>query len=103
MIRPPPRSTRTDTLFPYTTLVRSRAARQPPRHGLLGACGELADPPARHEEGDGEARPAGHHRSLSDDGGGDERPSERHLPAAGGDAVGDGGVGDRVEPLAAVA
>src|SRR3546814_5580341 len=24
MIRPPPRSTRTDTLFPYTTLVRSR-------------------------------------------------------------------------------
>src|SRR3546814_18590921 len=27
MIRPPPRSTRTDTLFPYTTLVRS------PSHG----------------------------------------------------------------------
>src|SRR3546814_19834869 len=26
MIRPPPRSTRTDTLFPYTTLVRSDAA-----------------------------------------------------------------------------
>src|SRR3546814_14845342 len=25
MIRLPPRSTRTDTLFPYTTLVRSRA------------------------------------------------------------------------------
>src|SRR3546814_2317579 len=25
MIRRPPRSTRTDTLFPYTTLVRSRA------------------------------------------------------------------------------
>src|SRR3546814_10725402 len=24
MIRPPPRSTRTDTLFPYTTLCRSR-------------------------------------------------------------------------------
>src|SRR3546814_1563181 len=24
MIRPPPRSTRTDTLFPYTTLFRSR-------------------------------------------------------------------------------
>src|SRR3546814_18082827 len=28
MIRPPPRSTRTDTLFPYTTLFRSR------RHGF---------------------------------------------------------------------
>src|SRR3546814_5981917 len=33
MIRRPPRSTRTDTLFPYTTLFRSRAGhhRRPPR------------------------------------------------------------------------
>src|SRR3546814_7806009 len=29
MIRRPPRSTRTDTLFPYTTLFRSRAALDP--------------------------------------------------------------------------
>src|SRR3546814_15591046 len=29
MIRRPPRSTRTDTLFPYTTLFRSRAGRLP--------------------------------------------------------------------------
>src|SRR3546814_6337445 len=28
MIRRPPRSTRTDTLFPYTTLFRSKCARQ---------------------------------------------------------------------------
>src|SRR3546814_2142720 len=28
MIRPPPRSTRTDTLFPYTTLFRSACQRQ---------------------------------------------------------------------------
>src|SRR3546814_19952303 len=28
MIRRPPRSTRTDTLFPYTTLFRSRAVEQ---------------------------------------------------------------------------
>src|SRR3546814_8720415 len=28
MIRPPPRSTRTDTLFPYTTLFRSEFARR---------------------------------------------------------------------------
>src|SRR3546814_20110536 len=28
MIRRPPRSTRTDTLFPYTTLFRSRGARR---------------------------------------------------------------------------
>src|SRR3546814_20742796 len=29
MIRPPPRTTRTDTLFPYTTLFRSQLARGP--------------------------------------------------------------------------
>src|SRR3546814_3689768 len=37
MIRPPPRSTRTDTLFPYTTLFRSRfrrAAAVPAAFGL---------------------------------------------------------------------
>src|SRR3546814_2639436 len=33
MIRRPPRSTRTDTLFPYTTLFRSRCARRPARKG----------------------------------------------------------------------
>src|SRR3546814_7628334 len=31
MIRRPPRSTRTDTLFPYTTLFRSRPGRHPSR------------------------------------------------------------------------
>src|SRR6056297_3844055 len=31
MIRRPPRSTRTDTLFPYTTLFRSRPVRRPRR------------------------------------------------------------------------
>src|SRR3546814_17625382 len=31
MIRPPPRSTRTDTLFPYTTLFRSARLRAPVR------------------------------------------------------------------------
>src|SRR3546814_2585926 len=35
MIRLPPRSTRTDTLFPYTTLFRSRF--------LLGRAADLAD------------------------------------------------------------
>src|SRR3546814_10232386 len=34
MIRRPPRSTRTDTLFPYTTLFRSGAACE----SVLGAC-----------------------------------------------------------------
>src|SRR3546814_3456890 len=39
MIRRPPRSTRTDTLFPYTTLFRSRQHRKPEqgqREVLLG-------------------------------------------------------------------
>src|SRR3546814_15817677 len=43
MIRRPPRSTRTDTLFPYTTLFRSTrvldaelvAVRQPSRHAVV--------------------------------------------------------------------
>src|SRR3546814_12151435 len=35
MIRRPPRSTRTDTLFPYTTLFRSRRCAR--RHGRAGA------------------------------------------------------------------
>src|SRR3546814_6405588 len=34
MIRLPPRSTRTDTLFPYTTLFRSTSPRQRPRWGF---------------------------------------------------------------------
>src|SRR3546814_7061915 len=48
MIRRPPRSTRTDTLFPYTTLFRSLAPRNPSgtvdgqfhMDGPLLACGE---------------------------------------------------------------
>src|SRR3546814_17106905 len=35
MIRRPPRSTRTDTLFPYTTLFRSDQARGPGLRGLV--------------------------------------------------------------------
>src|SRR3546814_3202897 len=45
MIRRPPRSTRTDTLFPYTTLFRSvdgRGQRHRPRHGLAAGPTRLA-------------------------------------------------------------
>src|SRR3546814_4155652 len=49
MIRRPPRSTRTDTLFPYTTLFRSQQARPLQRccaeevvdHPILGAAQHL--------------------------------------------------------------
>src|SRR3546814_19344021 len=36
MIRRPPRSTRTDTLFPYTTLFRSELGRSDASHDLIG-------------------------------------------------------------------
>src|SRR3546814_6615834 len=39
MIRRPPRSTRTDTLFPYTTLFRSHARRAPAHPGIADLCG----------------------------------------------------------------
>src|SRR3546814_6465256 len=44
MIRPPPRSTRTDTLFPYTTLFRS--ARTPQDPFGPGPVGPEPAPPA---------------------------------------------------------
>src|SRR3546814_9983354 len=38
MIRRPPRSTRTDTLYPYTTLFRSDSRRMGTNCQLLGVC-----------------------------------------------------------------
>src|SRR3546814_8205191 len=40
MIRRPPRSTRTDTLFPYTTLFRSSSTRLARSARASGECGE---------------------------------------------------------------
>src|SRR3546814_5518810 len=45
MIRRPPRSTRTDTLFPYTTLFRSRV------HDRLAAAADRAHDPGRRHVG----------------------------------------------------
>src|SRR3546814_13147872 len=44
MIRRPPRSTRTDTLFPYTTLFRSTTARQGGRQAEEGGRKETLSP-----------------------------------------------------------
>src|SRR3546814_9320687 len=49
MIRRPPRSTRTDTLFPYTTLFRSLVGTRAGNTG--GSLGRLAVLPARLEIG----------------------------------------------------
>src|SRR3546814_12170042 len=43
MIRRPPRSTRTDTLFPYTTLFRSRPLDDDRRKAVLTTVDALAD------------------------------------------------------------
>src|SRR3546814_498940 len=55
MLRRPPRSTRTDTLFPYTTLFRSVDGLAEARQLVLG---ELVHPPLRRNT-DGAADPAG--------------------------------------------
>src|SRR3546814_20695271 len=57
MIRRPPRSTRTDTLFPYTTLFRSLRRRAgTPREGRQEAWGPpRRRPPARSRAGRGRA------------------------------------------------
>src|SRR3546814_7189048 len=62
MSRPPPRSTRTDTLFPYPTLFRSHVAGQ---HGRMG--GPHRDPHAfarRVEEHFGDARLGRRHQAT---------------------------------------
>src|SRR3546814_8378935 len=48
MIRRPPRSTRTDTLFPYTTLFRSICRDEAARLPALAALRRLGQPCALH-------------------------------------------------------
>src|SRR3546814_8276817 len=61
MIRRPPRSTRTDTLFPYTTLFRSRPKYFPAKPRLLNCIHWIAlVPSAPGEEG-----PVGRHWTFS--------------------------------------
>src|SRR3546814_12639930 len=45
MLRPPPRSTRTDTLFPYTTLFRSAMSSEGRRFSIDAAVAIPAEPP----------------------------------------------------------
>src|SRR3546814_9802697 len=52
MIRRPPRSTRTDTLFPYTTLFRSRGERHHRREGGSATAGTASSPDAAVDTAD---------------------------------------------------
>src|SRR3546814_1582033 len=66
MIRRPPRSTRTDTLFPYTTLFRSQGLRRFALRGLAEP-GHLPDRGLRHGGGvcrGNDPNPGGHRLHL---------------------------------------
>src|SRR3546814_9300975 len=56
MIRRPPRSTRTDTLFPYTTLFRSFAAGPEPNRAILLLRSPAASRSMGRERHDGSSR-----------------------------------------------
>src|SRR3546814_7349686 len=86
MIRRPPRSTRTDTLFPYTTLFRSRGRHRAavPRRGIVDAPRHLA---RARIEGDETAGGRGDRRLERRGVVGEHRPRKRgadieteHLP-----------------------
>src|SRR3546814_3663140 len=61
MIRRPPRSTRTDTLFPYTTLFRSRPFGEV---GARGADEEIADDSVRGSVPGAHAERPGNRRAI---------------------------------------
>src|SRR3546814_12063703 len=62
MIRRPPRSTRTDTLFPYTTLFRSEGLH--PADGAADRAGDLYILVIHIKSGEAESQPAVEQRPL---------------------------------------
>src|SRR3546814_4739758 len=87
MTRRPPRSTRTDTLFPYTTLFQSQAVRR--RHGEARDVGtrrlDLHHARAKIEQCPRAERPREHAREVDDLDAGEgarhgQRPSNRARP-----------------------
>src|SRR3546814_11455242 len=105
MIRRQPKSTRTDTLFPYTTLFRSVAAVQVDRAGELGGDEGPHDREAQaggRLEGEalGEPHPVVHHRDVEDLAVVAQRHHDRtwcgRQVELGGEGVVDGGMGQLV-------
>src|SRR3546814_7621440 len=95
MIRRPPRSTRTDTLFPYTTLFRSTGPRALPadRDQPAHLHGRVAHRAAPGAEGAGTGHARRGHRARHPR----PRPAERQAPVSGG--LSDG-VGEAVDSAA---
>src|SRR3546814_20205157 len=79
MIRRPPRSTRTDTLFPYTTLFRSQAEGADRGEGGEGVLGIVA---AGHGEANGHGFAAASFRYVESDG--ERFPADTTPPQVGG-------------------
>src|SRR3546814_17095667 len=92
MIRRPPRSTRTDTLFPYTTLFRSREL-----PALCAAAGRIAAAvglPGQVRDARANARNAGTRRDDEDVHPGDRvrvLPGDRHVARRTPDLMGSSG------------
>src|SRR3546814_17298357 len=97
MIRRPPRSTRTDTLFPYTTLFRSPGAQGAPRRSPAVAQHLYPDArrrPTRSRGGAGAAaREGGHGRAHG--GVAARRPRRQGRPVPGGTGAARGDAGPR--------
>src|SRR3546814_9014243 len=88
MIRRPPRSTRTDTLFPYTTLFRSargsRIGRDLERLHLILLSAEIGRQPVDDEREDEDGRKR---QAIGQDGGSERRADRRMIGhAASGEA-----------------
>src|SRR3546814_1803137 len=92
MIRRPPRSTRTDTLFPYTTLFRSdrrrgRGALALHAERAAGEGGEHVAREAEHGEYEGAGEPGGGGAKTPEDGQRLHRRPRCEHPGIGGDLV----------------
>src|SRR3546814_10088485 len=74
MIRRPPRSTRTDTLFPYTTLFRSKGCTPPCARRSVKGC----PPPCARRRKEKIPAPGGGHRDKRRRGRKGENRSEEH-------------------------
>src|SRR3546814_7452762 len=91
MRRPPPRSPRTDTLFPYTTLFRSTVAQIAPEFGDLLGRARVA---RQFHDGAAVDHGGGEVDALVDDGGRQRPVLRQQRDCLGGDARPRGGAVD---------